>query len=331
MPGSMVVGGEAAEDSSRPHFQEILRLIRANLDGVSEDELNRAAVRGLLDRFYPRVLLVTNEAPIASASGTNPVSRTSLFEKAFGYLRIPDVTAAVPEGLANAVQQLRATNALQGLVLDLRYADGFDYAAAAAVADRFLSVEKPLLSWGDTALRSAVKADAITLPTAVLINQRTVGAAEALAAALRENGAALLIGSRTAGQVWATKDFALADHQQLRIASTPVRAGDGKVLTGGVPPDFEVAVGPEEEKTWFDDPFKGPPEPVSRSSTNLRPRMNEAELVRRLREGLATNETGAPAAGRRPAPAEPVVRDPALARALDLLKGIAVVSRPGPS
>jgi hypothetical protein len=56
--------------------------------------------------------------------------------------------------------------------------------------------------------------------------------------------------------------------------------------------------------------------------------LNEAELVREHREGADLDAE--PAAGREPEPEKPVVRDPVLARALDLLKGLAVVrhSRP---
>ena len=52
----------AAETNDLPHFQELFRLLRANLPEASDEELNRAAVQGLLDHFYPRVLLVTNTA-----------------------------------------------------------------------------------------------------------------------------------------------------------------------------------------------------------------------------------------------------------------------------
>jgi hypothetical protein len=63
------------------------------------------------------------------------------------------------------------------------------------------------------------------------------------------------------------------------------------------------------------------------SGTNRPPRrrINEAELVRAQREGREpgdeTNRTA------RPEPPRPVVTDPALVRALDLLKGLALVQQ----
>ena len=51
-------------------------------------------------------------------------------------------------------------------------------------------------------------------------------------------------------------------------------------------------------------------------------RLTEAELVRRMKAGQNLDD---PATGVPTAAAPPQVRDPALARALDLLKGLAVV------
>ena len=56
-----------------------------------------------------------------------------------------------------------------------------------------------------------------------------------------------------------------------------------------------------------------------------RRRINEAELVRRQREGLNPDEDVPSAKARLNELVKPMVRDPALARALDLLKGLAVV------
>src|SRR6185503_15236598 len=96
--------------------------------------------------------------------------------------------------------RMASTNSLTGLVLDLRYAGGFDYSAAAATADLFVNAARPLLNWGNGVVSSQEKTNAIQVPVAVLVNGRTAGAAEALAAALRETGSGLILGGKTAGQ-----------------------------------------------------------------------------------------------------------------------------------
>ena len=155
-------------------------------------------------------------------------------------------------------------------------------------------------------------------------------------------GAGLILGGRTAGQALITHDFPLKDGGQLRIATAPVVLGDGTTLPAqGIKPDIDVAVGPQDQRAYYADAFAvasqgKPPAGATPSSadqaggTNMaarRDRMSEAELVREHRQG---NDLDRPmiVPVPPPRPAEPektVVHDPVLARALDLLKGLAVV------
>ena len=131
-------------------------------------------------------------------------------------------------------------------------------------------------------------------PLAILVNSETHGAATALAAALREERAGLVFGSATAEPK----------------------------------PDILVAVNAEDEKKFFDNPYAPPAtnSAVSLSSTNdplsFVDHMSEAQLVRERRKDGAEDDS---APTPRDAPAQPVIRDPALARAVDLLEGLAVV------
>ena len=334
-----------AQSDDLPHFQEVLRLLRANLPDVTEDDLNRAAVQGLLDGFRPRVRLVTNE-PVATPTTAPAISRSAVYEQAFGYLRVQRVTAGVADEFGAELDRLRSAQALKGLVLDLRFADGEDYRAAAALADRFLTKEQPLLEWGGSSARSTAKSGVTNLPLAVLIGRETSGAAEALAELLRVTRVALLVGSPTAGQAYAFREYTLANGPTLRIAGAPVRVGEDLVLTNRVAPDIAVNVPAEQERIHFADPFKvlataaataDAPALGSAVRTNraLRPRLNEAELVRRQREQRTLDEPPPPLTALT-APRldsthqEKTLQDAALVRALDLLKGIALVGRAGP-
>jgi len=331
-----------AQSDDLPHFQEVLRLLRANLPDVTEDDLNRAAVQGLLDGFRPRVLLVTNE-PVATPTTAPAISRSAVYEQAFGYLRVQRVTAGVADEFGAELDRLRSAQALKGLVLDLRFADGEDYRAAAALADRFLTKEQPLLEWGESSARSTAKSGVTNLPLAVLVNRETSGAAEALAELLRVSRVALLVGSPTAGQAYTFREFTLANGPTLRIAGAPVRVGEDLVMTNRVAPDIAVDVPAEQEKTHYADPFKqlaAAPRAegaaalgaAARTNRALRPRLNEAELVRRQREQQTLDEpplTALTAPRLDSTHQEKTLQDAALVRALDLLKGIALVGRAG--
>src|SRR5262249_43692162 len=152
------------------------------------------------------------------------------FEGNIAYLRITKVDEDLARAVSAAYQQLSSTNKISGLVLDLRYTDGTDYAAATATADLFVGKNEPLLNWGNGVVSSHEKPDAITVPVAVLVNHATSGASEALAAMLREVNAGLILGNRTAGAAMVSQEYPLKDGERLRIASAPVTLGDGSTL-----------------------------------------------------------------------------------------------------
>ena len=316
--------------SEIPDFKEVFDLLRANAASLNETTLNRAAVEGLLAKLGGHAWLVD---PISPAPETNaaPVSSSAIFDESYGYIRIARVDRRLPDQFTSAFEKLAATNKLKGLVIDLRFANGKDYNAAARVADHFLGSEQPLLDWGSGSAKSTDKTNAFRQPVAILINHLTMGAAEALAAVLRQKDVGLLIGTNTAGQASITRDFPLTNGEVLRIAVAPIKSGDGEVVER-LKPDIQVDVNPDDERVYFTDAYKVLRPGSGAMSTNVaslsvtnkpRRRINEAELVRMLREG--ENLDDEPARPARFEPAKPVITDPALARAIDLLKALAVV------
>ena len=306
-----------------PPWEEVVGIVRSNLAGVGEAELNEAAVRGLLQQFPSQLILETNASQVAAAptDSTSLVARTNLFDGAFGYLRIGRVGGGLADALAGAIGGLQTTNSVKGLVLDLRFAGGDDYAEAGRTADRFVSREQPLLDWGAGSVLATTKTNAIALPLAILVNAETRGAAEALAAALHGLRLGLLIGAPTAGQASVFREFTLSTGQRLRVAIAPVLVGDGNpVPRQGLTPEIAVVVPAAEEQAYLADPFKPDPRASRPGSRTLR--LTEADLVRMHRDAQDPGSVRP----RRPAPLPvPVVADPVLVRGLDLLKGLAVV------
>ena len=328
----------AAEEPIR--FQELFELLRDNLAGAKEADLNRAAVLGLLQQLGPQVSIV-GESPAAATPKASGLLSAAVLENSYGYVRLGSLRSDLDKDFTKAFDGLRSTNRLKGLILDLRFAGGQDYSAALALADQFFGSEQPLVDWGEGLKKSTDKTNAVTVPVALLVNRHTTGAAEALAAILRHADVGLVIGTNTAGQASLAKEFTLKSGQRLRVAVAPLKVGEGKELPmTGLKPDIEVEVSPEDERAWYDDAFKAPGRTAavaslnatndsSASGTNRTPRrrLNEAELVRMSREGRSTDPVATNAPTRAPEPAPAVVSDPALVRALDLLKGLAVVQQ----
>ena len=128
------------------------------------------------------------------------------------------------------------TNKVAGAVLDLRFAGGEDYAAAREAAGLLADKESSRPFAG---------------PLVVLVNGGTRGAAETLAAALRAAGAALIIGSPTAGGAMTFKEFPLKDGERLLMATAPVKVDGPAVPADGLKPDIAVAVNAGDERAFW--------------------------------------------------------------------------------
>jgi hypothetical protein len=329
-----VCGGFAAETNSLD-YKEVYDVLRTNLMGVTEGELDQAAAQGLVNQLYPKVWLVTNETQ--SVEGTNAVLRTAVYDRAIGYIRLGQIQEGADQQVRAAFQSLSASNKLKGLVIDLRFTDGQNYKAAAAVADLFFSTEKPLMDYGEGLKPSTVKTNALGLPLALLVNKKTSGAAEAVVGMLRDADIGVAVGSATSGQAVLSKEFTLKAGQRLRVATAPIKVGQDKVLPlTGIKPDISVEASLQDELAYVEDPYKEMRSArlarVSGAGTNqvgagrTPRRMNEAELVRMSREGEnLEGESSAVVTGGEAV--KPTMQDPVLAHALDLLKGLAVLNQ----
>jgi len=324
--GGVALRARAAVEAP-PAFEEVFSLVRSNLAGANATELDQLAVEGLVNELSPRVMLVSNANASVWSDVPGGVIEDKIYRKNVAYIRL----GAIREGTSQQVQAdyhaLASTNELLGLVLDLRRAGGDDYAEALQVADLFLGHEVPLVNWGEGLKRSRENADAIMLPVAVLVDGQTGGAAEALAAMLRQSGVALLLGSRTAGTAGVQRTFPLNNGQFLKITVANIQLGDAQMLSSaGLKPDVQVADATNQvaapSSGGGDEETRGRGEAeASTNSTSPRMGMNEADLVRRWRgEMLSAKDFEI-----RPAESGPESMDPALLRALDLMDGLAIL------
>jgi hypothetical protein len=304
LAGSLLA--DSATTNSPPDFQEVYHLLLAHLPGATDANLNQAAVAGLLSEFPGRAALVGDNVPPA----TNDLPDTAtVLDHSVLYLHVGRLTDSLPnvlaEQLRTAIIAVPATNKPAGTILDLRFSSGDAYGAVKDAAALLAPAKSPLI---------------------ILINSATLGSAELLAAELRDAGA-LLLGSPTAGLALMTEDFPLANGQRLRVATTPIQ-WHGAELTR-LQPDIPILAGLAAERSYLANPY-GPPIPpvdASEAGTNsltaLLDHTSEADLVRQKRKDGDGDENPEPPV--KAEPAQPVLRDPVLARAVDLVEGLAVV------
>jgi len=310
----------AKNDRQTSQFNEIFHLIRTNLPGIDAESLEKDAIRRLLRGLGDDVELVGKKGRDAQFDG-ELLAPIKSYEDSFGYVRVRNVEAGLAEAIHQGLRELKPEAVNGGVMVDLRFAKGFDYEAAVWTANQFVSRDETQLVVGDRNLRLTQNTNLIHGPVAVLVNAETTGAAEALATLLRKNDVGLVIGNPTSGRTKVFSSFDLTGGTRLRIATGDVTLGNGAILSvSGLAPDIAVDVKLADERVFFGDAYALP-----NGKSKRKRHVNEADLVRQLTLKLNPDAKLKPSSAVDQGKKE--VFDPVLARALDLLKGLDTLKR----
>jgi C-terminal processing protease CtpA/Prc len=342
---------------------EVISVLKSNYvdrDKLNEKLLNEATVTGILDAVGRGVVIVapelpsTNAAPAADARPITPLARAEVISPDIGYIRLAEVTDGALTALDAELKKFTDAK-VTGFVLDLRYAGGTNFAAAAAIASRFLSDGQELFTLkssekapqvfhasADVKPASVAGTDLASAPLMLLVNAETRGSAEVLAGALRDADRGIVIGSKTAGSAAAWQEIKLSDGRTLRIATAKIVLPPSQNATqpvdlfpDGLATDVAVKIDPKTEQDVLLN--------VQTNETltaSLQPRVNkkdltEAELVKVFHgqsidndmpiHKSSTNTDESVTDKEREEDEIQNVRDVVLQRAVDILKGIRVV------
>jgi len=371
-----------AEDAALPQAAEIINILKTRYvdhDALDQKLLNDVTIAGMLKALGAGATLVTPEPAVTNAtpaSVTNTVAvvpavagRAEVIESDIGYVHLADVTEQTPEALDVELKKFSQAKVI-GCVLDLRFADGTNYAAAAAVASRFLPGDRELFTVkrvvGEaetfhTRAATTIVAEQSEAPLLVLVNGQTRGCAEALAGVLRAQDRCILVGNQTAGSAAAWDDVPLSDGRVLRVASAKIvlaprmRASADtnavfhsisseqavmSIFPQGLTPDVRVKIDAQVEREALLNAATNVSLTASLQPHQANKWISEAELVKAFRgEALETkkpaaesepwqvHDMGAPGT-KKPAAENGTegVRDVVLQRAVDVLKGIRVLT-----
>jgi hypothetical protein len=269
---------------SDSQLDRAIQSLRANfLDSArtSDRELRRATLEGLIDRLAPGIS-VTTEAAAKQQRATFPFL-AEILDGRIGYLRLGMLDK---EALAQMDAALANFNAkgLKAVILDLRGEPASsNYEMAAETAKRFcpkgrllFTIQKP--SAKQERILTSDRDPAFSGILVVLTDAENSGAAEALAATLRKNANAMIVGATTRGEAVEFSDVPLGDGKILRVAVAQITIADsGPIFPAGVKPDIAAALPPAVQTRIFSlSKEKGVSSFVFESE---RPHLNEASLV----------------------------------------------------
>jgi hypothetical protein len=311
-------------------LQAVITLLKSNFtnpDEITDTELNRATVEGLMVRL-PRgvMLLPAKENTRAEAPS---VFYSEIIGGHIGYVRVGSFNAANLQALDKSLSNFAGKN-VNALIVDLRASQATtDLALAAEFAKRFCPKGKTLFTLRKPTGRqdhvfSSDRDPAFRGLVMVLADSDTVGAAEAIAAALRFYNKALVIGQTTAGRAAEYSDLLLPSGKILRVAVAEMVSPDGRSLfPEGMKPDLPVEMSMADKRQIFQlSGEKGMGPFVYESG---RPHMNEAALLAGTNPEVEAAEAAQQRRGR--GPEKPPAHDPVLQRALDVVTSLEVYQK----
>ena len=238
---------ELIDELDQTGLQRVIEQLRSSYvdaNALTTQEINQAAVEGLLSRLGPGASLQT-KAQTGQPLENRPFKSDSI-QTQFAYLRLGSFTRNALPQLDETLNNFR-NRGITGLILDLRTMQPTsDFQLAADILSRFVPKGKVLFNLvepkGGATQAFASSADPLfTGPLAVLVGQENAGTAEAIAGTLRQQLHALIIGQKTSGRAVEYERFPIGDNLLLTVATKElVIAGAPLIFPDGLIPDIAV-------------------------------------------------------------------------------------------
>jgi carboxyl-terminal processing protease len=172
--------------------------------------------------------------------------RGRLLEPGYGYVRISAFQTDTAADFQKKLAELQAKGKLRGLVIDLRSNPGGLLLAAVQVADDLLQKGTIVTTRGRIAMSDsrfdATPGDLLDgAPIVVLVDAGSASASEVLAGALRDNGRARVVGSRTFGKGSVQTVLPLDNGDSVKLTTARYYTPSGKSIQArGIVPDVDL-------------------------------------------------------------------------------------------
>jgi carboxyl-terminal processing protease len=318
LDGQPVMGlnlSEAVEKMRGPVDSKIVLTVQRGEDEPFEVTLTRAVIK------------------VQSARGR-------LEQNDIAYLRVTSFTEQTGSGMENTFKKLKdeSKGKLVGVILDLRNNPGGLLDQAIAVSDAFLDKGEIVSTRGrheDEAQRYNARPGDIAdgLPLVVLVNGGSASASEIVAGALQDHRRAIIMGTKSFGKGSVQTIIPLPAHGAMRLTTARYYTPSGRSIQAlGIEPDIKV----EQAKLEVLDggrrigeadlrgALQNPDTQKNGTGTQAPPQSNNTTPPSDSTTPPATNGNGGAGAAATPGAAADQPQDYQLARALDLLHGIAL-------
>jgi len=219
------------------------------VNGVHLENLGVRELIGLLQKTHshPAVLSVLrpgetdpDDFTLTPAQVALPtVDIAFLYSSGIGYIHVTSFESKTPHEVVSALEKLGGNN-LHGLILDLRNNPGGALDSAVQVCSLFLKPGEVVLTMRGRAVpektyRTSPAPLLMKTPLIVLVDHRTVSAAELVSAALQDHDRAVIAGEPTYGKGVVESVMPLSDQTALGLVSAEYFTPSGRSIQKPLP------------------------------------------------------------------------------------------------
>ncbi len=168
----------------------------------------------------------------------------SRLEGDIGIIQVVQFDGEVADQFKKAVDDLQSQG-MRKLVVDLRNNPGGELNSVLAMIDYLLPDGKTMLSVKDKngvgETYTSKDGHSVEIPTVVLVNGQSASASEVFTGAMKDNGAATIVGTKTFGKGIVQSVYSLTDGSMLKVTTDHYYTPNGTDIQGtGITPDVEV-------------------------------------------------------------------------------------------
>ena len=236
--------------SSEAHLlSDALNLIEKKyVDSLKKDSIEPRALSNFLKELDPYSTFISASS-LPNQPTNHGIDSAFLLQPATGYIRIRHFSPTTYPFFMEKIETLNKAGMSQ-MILDLRDNKEGAIEEAVNIADEYIEADKIIATVKSKNLPDKVYA--AQRPgqfekgkMVVLINEKTAGAAELLAAALQDWKRAFLVGKQSTGKALIQESFALKNGSTLLLSVarfyTPLGRCLEKPVAGGLQPDMTVS------------------------------------------------------------------------------------------
>jgi carboxyl-terminal processing protease len=312
------IDGSPAEKAGLQAGDIIIEVDQKSIQGLSVSDAAKK-IRGPVGSTVVFTIIRENvEEPVEVTITRDIIKSISIrhrvIEDNIGYVRIAQFQSETGNDFVTSIQKLRSdTPTLNGFIIDLRNNPGGILQSSVQVVDALINSGTVVYTQGrldsSNISFSATEGDETDgLPVVVLINGGSASASEIVAGALQDHRRAVIMGTRSFGKGSVQTILPVGDKKGIKLTTARYFTPNGRSIQAqGITPDIIV-------------------EPATITAITTSEQLSEASLSGHLKNtsGDTSTVTGVET---NTSPNAPTIKDNQLFEAINLLKGLAILTQ----